>query len=223
MKIKVCGMRDPGNIRLLSGLSPDYMGFIFYPPSRRFTADIDHEILDFLPISIKKTGVFVNEDIDMVMQKIRLNHLDAVQLHGHESDEYCRSLSLLLKEDENFHRVEIIKAFGIDAGMDFGILEHYLQEVDFFLFDTKTAEHGGSGYTFDWKILDGYPYDKPYFFSGGLILENLDAIKTISDSRLYAVDLNSRFETEPGLKDIHKLKLAFNKLKIPSGNDCYEL
>lgn len=206
MKIKVCGMRDVQNIRALVQLHPDYIGLIFYSGSKRFVNKMDAQALMEVPEDIKLTGVFVNEDLEAVLQKIKIYNLKAVQLHGDESPEYCRSLGDQVKT------IEIIKAFGIDDNFDFSALEPYLPVVDFFLFDTKTAGHGGSGKAFNWDVLNKYPYQKSYFLSGGIGVENLDEVLAISDERLHALDLNSRFELEPGLKDISKLNLTFNKL-----------
>ena len=206
MKIKVCGMRDVQNIRALVQLHPDYIGLIFYSGSKRFVNKMDAQALMEVPEDIKLTGVFVNEDLEAVLQKIKIYNLKAVQLHGDESPEYCRSLGDQIKT------IEIIKAFGIDDNFDFSALEPYLPVVDFFLFDTKTAGHGGSGKAFNWDVLNKYPYQKSYFLSGGIGVENLDEVLAISDERLHALDLNSRFELEPGLKDISKLNLTFNKL-----------
>ena len=206
MKIKVCGMRDVQNIRALVQLHPDYIGLIFYSGSKRFVNKMDAQALMEVPEDIKLTGVFVNEDLEAVLQKIKIYNLKAVQLHGDESPEYCRSLGDQVKT------IEIIKAFGIDDNFDFSALEPYLPVVDFFLFDTKTAGHGGSGKAFNWDVLNKYPYQKSYFLSGGIGVENLDEVLAISDERLHALDLNSRFEVEPGLKDISKLNLTFNKL-----------
>jgi phosphoribosylanthranilate isomerase len=109
--------------------------------------------------------------------------------------------------------VEIIKAFGISEGFDFTALSDYEDFVDYFLFDTKTAEHGGSGIVFDWSILKNYKGKKPYFLSGGLSLENIHGIKDLKDARFHGVDLNSKFETEAGVKDIDKLRSAFEKIR----------
>jgi phosphoribosylanthranilate isomerase len=207
LKLKVCGMRDAENIRQLADLNPDYIGFIFYPKSKRYVDFIDEVVLDALPESIKKTGVFVNEDFDVVVEKVKRFKLDAVQLHGNESPAYCAKL--------RDSKLQVIKAFGIDSEFDFIELNDYKDVVDYFLFDTKTDQHGGSGKTFDWNILSGYNLQIPYFLSGGLSLEHLAEIKKIDDSRLYALDLNSKFELEPGLKDIGKLKTVFNEIKVP--------
>ena len=207
LKLKVCGMRDADNIRQLAVLNPDYIGFIFYPKSQRYVDFIDEVVLDALPESIKKTGVFVNEDFDVVLEKAMQFKLDAVQLHGNETPEYCAKLI--------GSKLQVIKAFGIDSEFDFNELNDYKDVVDYFLFDTKTDQHGGSGKTFDWNILSGYNLQIPYFLSGGLSLEHLAEIKKIDDSRLYALDLNSKFELEPGLKDIEKLKTVINEIKVP--------
>jgi phosphoribosylanthranilate isomerase len=131
--------------------------------------------------------------------------MQAVQLHGNESPDFCKVI-----KNEGF---TVLKAFGIDAQFDFTTLAPYLDVVDFFLFDTKTDLHGGSGETFSWRILDNYEYKKPFFLSGGLSLVNLDSIKNINNEYFYGVDLNSKFELEPGLKDIEQLTQAFNLIR----------
>ena len=209
MKIKVCGMRDSGNIIDLAQLKPDYLGLIFYAQSKRFAANLDKSILSSLPDSIKLTGVFVNEIIDEIISKIDEYDLNAVQLHGSESVIYCQQLKKLLSVSLPFKKIETIKAFGIDTSFDFNQLTQFNEEVDYFLFDTKTTEHGGSGITFDWKILDQYNGLKPYFLSGGLSPENIAEISNLKSEQLYAIDLNSKFELEPGLKDISSLKSVF--------------
>lgn len=205
LKIKVCGMREGNNLRDLAKLNPDYVGLIFYSQSKRFTGALDPSFLECLPPSVKRTGVFVNATTEEIREKIALYHLNAIQLHGAESSAFCKSFS-----DKP---VEVIKAFGIDDQFDFNLLNEYAEAVDFFLFDTKTPQHGGSGLTFNWDLLRNYPLDTPYFLSGGLSLENLSSLETLKDSRLYAIDLNSKFETRPGLKDIAKLTAVFNEIR----------
>jgi phosphoribosylanthranilate isomerase len=209
MKIKVCGIRDPNNIIDLAQLKPDYLGLIFYSQSKRFAANLDKGILSSLPDSIKLTGVFVNETIDEIISKIEKYDLNAVQLHGSESVLYCQQLRKLLRVRLPFRELEIIKAFGIFLGFDFNKLEQFNDVVDYFLFDTKTTEHGGSGIAFDWKILDQYSGLKPFFLSGGLSPDNISEISNLVTEQLYAIDLNSKFELEPGLKDISSLKSVF--------------
>lgn len=200
MKIKVCGMREPENIIQLGALEPDYIGFIFYPNSKRHVSSLDIEELNRIPKSIKKTGVFVNENLSVILDNIKHYGLDAVQLHGDELPAFCKEVS--------HYGVEIIKAFGVNAKFDFKLLKPYINAADYFLFDTQTPRRGGSGKSFDWQILDNYPYSKPYFLSGGISLENIEEVKQIKGQRLYAVDLNSCFEDEPGLKNIEKIKEA---------------
>ena len=200
MKIKVCGLKHPENIKAVTALQPDYMGFIFYEKSPRLISDVSAELIKYIPSEIKTVGVFVNEELEKVKDKVNTLKLKAVQLHGSESTEYCAALK------SSFPALEVIKAFGIDEDFDFSGLEAYLNVVDYFLFDTKTKTHGGSGKTFDWSVLDRYTYTKPYFLSGGIDLEHAPAIKEINDERLYALDINSRFEIEPCLKDAEKIK-----------------
>jgi phosphoribosylanthranilate isomerase len=200
LKLKVCGMRLAANIAAVAGLQPDYLGFIFYEQSPRLISDVSAELIKYIPAEIKTVGVFVNEDIEKVKEKINTLKLKAVQLHGGELPEYAAALK------SSFPNIEVIKAFGIDEDFDFSGLEAYLGTVDYFLFDTKTKTHGGSGKTFNWSVLNRYTYTKPYFLSGGIDLEHVAAIKEINDERLYALDINSRFEVEPGLKDVAKIE-----------------
>ena len=201
-------MREPENIRALLSLHPDYIGFIFYPRSQRFVASIDQLLLNEIPAEVKKTGVFVNSSEDDILDKIKSFSLNAVQLHGAESPELCRKL-----KDAG---MEVLKAFGVDENFDFTILNAYAESVDFFLFDTKTQQHGGSGKTFNWSLLGDYNLSVPYFLSGGLDENNIREALEIEDQRFYAVDLNSRFEIEPALKDIQKLRTTINEIKKTS-------
>ncbi|TKC01281.1 phosphoribosylanthranilate isomerase [Pedobacter cryotolerans] len=204
VKIKVCGMRQASNIASVAELHPDYLGFIFYQKSPRFITEVSAELIKYVPSTIKTTGVFVNEDLQIVKQYIIKYNLKAVQLHGNEDASYCEELKSA--------GVEIIKAFGVDENFDFNRLSVYLNVVDYFLFDTQTPAHGGSGKVFDWKLLENYTFEKPYFLSGGIDLVHTGIIKEIIDPRLYAIDINSKFELEPGLKDIEKLKELFKEM-----------
>jgi phosphoribosylanthranilate isomerase len=208
IKLKVCGMRDPQNIYDVAALNPDYMGFIFYERSKRFIRTINLSELSPLPENIAKVGVFVNHDIIAVVQKAKMYDLNLIQLHGQESADYVAAL----KQQFLGTNTQLMKAFGIDDQFDFRDLEPYMDVVDYFLFDTQTPDHGGSGKIFDWTLLQNYTLDKPYFLSGGIGLESIDAIKALTDKRLYAVDVNSRFETVPGRKDINRLKDFKRKL-----------
>ncbi|GAB7257034.1 phosphoribosylanthranilate isomerase [uncultured Polaribacter sp.] len=229
MKLKVCGMKFTENIQQLADVNPDYMGFIFYEKSKRNFEGIIPEFSN----SIKKTGVFVNEYTEIVISLVEEYQLDAIQLHGDESVDYINELKKQLserralfieenkqiKKKKNQHyisknEVEIIKVFGIKDTFDFDILKPYLNVVDFFLFDTKGKERGGNGTKFDWSVLEKYPFDKPFFLSGGIGLSDLEQVQIIAKSNLpiYALDVNSKFELEPGLKNINEVKNFKNKI-----------
>ncbi|MBB5439236.1 phosphoribosylanthranilate isomerase [Pedobacter sp. AK017] len=200
-KLKVCGMKLTDNIEAVAALRPDYLGFIFYRQSKRFIAGLTPSFVRNLPAGIKKTGVFVNEELNKVAELAILYGLNAVQLHGSEPVKYCIALKGLLAD----HGIVLIKAFGIDEHFDFSQLKSYEPVVDYFLFDTQTAGHGGSGKTFNWSLLEKYTLNKPYFLSGGIGPDSIAQLKNITDTRLYAIDINSKFELTPGLKDIDKL------------------
>jgi phosphoribosylanthranilate isomerase len=199
-KLKICGMKLPENIAQVVELRPDYLGFIFYKGSKRYIDDLPLSITQSLPEGIKPTGVFVDEDVETVIRHAKAYNLAALQLHGQESAAYCLQIKSALPQ------VEVIKAFGIDETFDFHTLNAYKAVVEYFLFDTQTAGHGGSGKVFNWSLLEKYKGETPYFLSGGIGIEQAPALLTITDTRLYAIDINSRFELEPGLKDLDKLK-----------------
>ena len=201
MKLKVCGMRESENIASLSVLEPDYMGFIFWAPSNRYVSNPTPVLID----TIKKTGVFVNASVDYIKSTINEHQLQALQFHGNETPNYCKLFSGF--------GMEIIKAFSIKDSFDFSVLESYEPYCDFFLFDTKGVFPGGNGYSFDWSILMDYPSQKPFFLSGGIGLENTYQIKELLKTNLplYAIDVNSKFESAPGLKKIDELK-QFKKI-----------
>jgi phosphoribosylanthranilate isomerase len=204
MKIKICGLNDPENIYSVAGLSPDHMGFICYDQSPRFISKLLVETLGGLPDTIKKTAVFVNEKAETIIELIGKYNFDAIQLHGKESPEFSNQFR---------EKVTVIKAFGLNRDFDFEQLEAYVDKIDYFLFDTKTDLHGGSGKAFDWRILDMYKLAVPFFLSGGLGLDNIERVIAIDHPQFYGVDLNSKFETSPGIKDIEKLKKAFDIIK----------
>ena len=194
-------MKLPENILAVAGIKPDYMGFIFYRQSKRFIDGLTPSFVKDLPAEIKKTGVFVNEELNRVAEMALLYGLNAVQLHGTEPVKYCMALKGLLVDTG----IEIIKAFGVNETFDFAKLGAYVSSVDHFLFDTQTPDHGGSGIAFNWEVLDNYRLDKSYFLSGGIGLGSIAALKDITDTRLYGIDVNSKFELTPGLKDIDRL------------------
>ena len=186
-------MKYPENILEVSQLLPEYLGFIFYEKSSRY---FDGEIPE-IPASIKKVGVFVNATYDEVISKIEKYKLNLIQLHGNETPAFCENL----KQD----KIEIIKVFSIDDDFDFEILEKYEPVCDYFLFDTKGKLHGGNGVTFNWQILENYKSKKPLFLSGGIGIEEIKKIKTLN-LPIYAIDVNSKFELVPGLKNTKLLE-----------------
>ncbi|PXV64471.1 phosphoribosylanthranilate isomerase [Dysgonomonas alginatilytica] len=207
MKIKVCGMKNPENILALAKLPIDYMGLIFYPKSPRYIQSLDSSVLNILPDNIDRVGVFVNENIESVLEQINKYKLSVVQLHGSEPIEYCSAIRA------EYPNLTLLKAFNISEEADFFATKEYENVCDFLLFDTKTPQHGGSGIKFDWSILNQYKGKLPFFLSGGISIEDVKAIKDISHPKLYALDLNSKFELEPGLKNIELLEQFINQLK----------
>lgn len=226
MKLKICGIKH--NTTQVAQLQPDYLGFIFYDQSpRHFEGNIPK-----LPKNIKKVGVFVDASFEYVISKVKKYGLDAVQLHGNESPEYCLALKRQLKQCQfersrepnddvtsknemlnqvqHDKKIEIIKAFSIKDRFDFSVLQAYEDLVDYYLFDTKGKLHGGNGYTFNWDVLKNYPSTKPYFLSGGIGLNEMDNLLSFlrrkESKYCHAIDINSKFEIKPGLKHIEDIK-----------------
>lgn len=200
-------MRESQNILALAELQPDFMGFIFYEKSARFTGEIlDKKTLKNLPKNIQKTGVFVNETIEKVIGTWKEYDLDFVQLHGNETVDFCKKLK---KEGLN-----IIKVFSVDNSFDFSETFNFEPFVDFFLFDTKAeGGYGGHGKTFDWQILANYSGEKPFLLAGGISLENLGDLDIIKNKNFVGIDINSKFEISPGHKSIEALKELFEKIR----------
>ncbi len=192
-------MKYPENILEVSQLLPDYLGFIFYEKSSRY---FDGEIPE-IPNSIKKVGVFVNATLKEIISKIKKYNLDIIQLHGNETPEYCENL----KNDN----LEIIKVFSVDDDFNFEELSKYENVCDYFLFDTKGKLHGGNGVTFNWQILEKYKSKKPLILSGGIGIEEIEKIKKLN-LPIYAIDINSKFEIEPGLKNTQLLQQFITQL-----------
>lgn len=218
LKLKVCGMGSEENILEVASLKPDYIGFIFHEKStRNFRTEIPE-----IPSGIKKTGVFVDSTLDFIIEKVKLHQFQAVQLHGEESAEFCRELKNLLNKNKGNSGIEIIKVFSIKDEFDFQILKEFEGEVDYFLFDTKGENKGGNGVAFNWEILKSYPSSTPFFLSGGIGIEEVENLKELMEhfkkpgrqKILYAIDVNSKFEISPSLKNIDKLKEF--KLKLLS-------
>lgn len=202
--IKVCGMRDPGNISEVAALSPDMMGFIFYSGSPRYCDGLDPEALDCLGPETARVGVFVNEAIGTIRDIAERYGLDHIQLHGDETPEACAEL--------NDH-YRIIKAFGIAGGADLHKTAPYEGACDLFIFDTKTLSGGGSGRKFDHTLLKTYAGSTPYLISGGIGPEDSELLAGLDDSRCLGVDINSRFETAPGMKDTGSVGRFINEVR----------
>ena len=192
MIVKVCGMRDAENIRQLETLGIDWMGMIFWPKSKRYVSMPPV----YLPQHVRKVGVFVDASLDAIRQHVEDYQLDIVQLHGQESPDMLKVLKPLT----------LIKAFNIATPEDLQKTEPYEGLADYFLFDTKGKSVGGNGEKFDWSVLDNYQGKTPFLLSGGIGSEDAQDVKTFHHPKCIGIDLNSRFETEPGLKDITKLK-----------------
>jgi phosphoribosylanthranilate isomerase len=197
-------MRYPDNIAALAALHVDMLGFIFYPPSPRFLHLAPQE-LPPLPSSTGKVGVFVDSDTPRILRTVAQYGLDVVQLHGQESPEQCAELR---------RRTTVIKAFHVAAEADFGQCAPYAGTCDYFLFEARTPLHGGAGTPFDWNILPAYRDDTPFLLSGGIGYADAAAIRQLRHPQLHGVDLNSRFETAPGRKDISLLQQFILNLKI---------
>ncbi len=198
-------MRDSKNIEAIAALNPNYMGFIFYEKSPRFVEYTNAlETIKQLPEKIRKTGVFVNAELDYIIQKAKQYQLHTIQLHGHESPAFCDRV-----KEQGF---EVFKAFQIDEDFDFKSLTLYENSCDYFLFDTKTKAYGGSGKKFNWNLLQKCTSSNPIILSGGIDIDDVDDIKSISSVNIYATDINSKFEIEPGLKNVDKVKLFIEKL-----------
>ena len=194
MKLKVCGLKDRENILQVLECKPDYIGFIFYEKSQRYAGELDANFVQSIS-SVKKVGIFVNETEIKILDYVARYGLDYVQLHGDETPEFCSVLQT---------NIPVIKAFQINNEFDFSSLNEYNDVCTYFLFDSKSERYGGSGKTFDWKKLEGYKMNKPYFLSGGLSLENMEEVKNLN---AYCLDVNSHFESSQGIKDVNKLKL----------------
>ena len=203
MKIKICGMKYSENILEVSQLLPDYLGFIFWKKSSRY---FDGEIPE-IPKSIKKVGVFVNATSEEIILKIKEYDLNVIQLHGNENPEFCKKL-----KQKN---IEIIKVFSVNDDFNFSILEPFENACDYFLFDTKGKLPGGNGITFNWQILQHYKLTKPFFLSGGIGLDDIESIKKLN-LPIYAIDVNSKFEIEAGLKNIEQLKQLVGSFQKPT-------
>ena len=204
MLVKVCGMREAENIHAIESLKIDFMGFIFYPKSPRYVK----EKPDYLPVHCQRVGVFVNASKAEILNRTKDFDLDFVQLHGDESPEQCAALKA--------EGLQVIKAFPIGQDYDWKNTYMYKGVADYFLFDTAGPSHGGSGKRFDWKILKDYSGDTPFLLSGGIRPESLNDVLAFRHPQFRGVDLNSGFETSPGVKDVGLLNEFINNIKKES-------
>lgn len=198
--IKVCGMQDGDNIRETESLGIDMIGFIFYPKSPRCIC----EMPGYMPVHARRVGVFVNESKETIGMYADRFGLDYIQLHGFESPEFCRSL-----QAEGF---KLIKAFSVAGEKDLHPAHDYETFCEYFLFDTKCEQYGGSGNQFDWNVLRAYHGQTPFLLSGGINPYSTKALREFGHPRLAGYDLNSRFETKPGMKDTERIRQFLNEL-----------
>ena len=197
MIVKVCGMREAENIRAVEALGVDWMGFIFWEHSSRYVCQRPA----YLPKKAKRVGVFVDASLDVVRQHVEAFGLDVVQLHGSESPTYLRDLRTVLAG-----AVLIVKAFSIATRDDLLQTSPYEGLADYFLFDTKAQLVGGNGRKFDWTVLAHYVGSTPFLLSGGIGPDDASRLSAFSHPRLAGIDLNSRFEISPALKNVELLK-----------------
>ncbi len=203
IKIKVCGITDPGNVLEVCRYRPDCIGFIFYNRSLRYVGDFPDPNLFFsVPEGIERVAVFVNEHYEQMLNLTTKYRIDTVQLHGMESPGICRTLRM--------HGKNVIKAFPGTEVQNTRILRDYSEVVDYFLFDTPIRSFGGSGRKFDWSVLSKLKTEVRFFLSGGIAPGDAELLRAIDVPMFYAADINSRFETAPGLKDS---KLVGNFIK----------
>lgn len=201
MQFKVCGITDITQAHALEALGVQYIGFIFYPASKRYALGklSLSDVANFKPVGAKKVGVFVNMELNELLQVVQSAGLDMVQLHGDETPEYCAAVRV---------QVQTVKVFRVGAAVpDFAPFENV---VDYFLFDTDSALYGGTGQHFNWELIKGSPIPKPYFLSGGIGPNDIQGVqvmeKTKAGKTLLALDINSQFELEPGIKNLEKIK-----------------
>jgi phosphoribosylanthranilate isomerase len=206
-RVKVCGLKDARNAKQVADAGADYAGFIFYPLSKRFVGEIPQDDLFMnIPAHVRKVGVFVNEKKEKIIEIVRKYRLDLVQLHGAETAVFCNELKL--------KGISVMKAFGIGEDFDFSRLTDYKETCDFFLFDTQTMLHGGSGIKFRWERLEEYKLNVPFFLGGGIGPLDVQKVRNIQHPGFFAADINSRFETAPGMKDIDIVKTFIQHFKL---------
>ena len=199
--IKICGMTEAENIRQVEELGVDLIGFIFYPYSPRCVC----ELPAYLPLRAGRVGVFVNEHKENVLMYADRFGLEYVQLHGNETPDYCHAI-----QNSGLH---VIKTFSIATGKDLAAISSYEGLCNYYLFDTKCPQFGGSGNQFDWSLLQRYRGTTPFLLSGGLNLYSAKAIRQFRHPRFAGIDLNSRFEIRPGVKDVERIRQFIHQIK----------
>ena len=216
-------MRDARNIREVSQLGIDMIGMVFYPKSPRYVemqsshaGIIPDYVKEDINIKSSKTparvGVFVDDMVQNIVTRVVNYHLDYVQLHGNEPREMCENLRLTLDPDIR-PGIKIIKAISVSDASDIQKYKEYVGAVDLFLFDTKCKTVGGSGQQFDWQVLEQYDGEVPFLLSGGIGPEDASRLHAFHHPKCIGIDLNSRFEIEPGVKDVEKLKGFLNAMQ----------
>ena len=211
-------MRDADNIRDISALGVDLIGLIFYPPSPRYVQQFSSGagiIPDYAPDMGKtplRVGVFVDDMPQNIVTRVYNYKLDYIQLHGNEPRETLENLRATIDPDIN-PKIKIIKAISVSSAEDIKKYKEYVGAADLFLFDTKCKTVGGSGELFDWQVLQAYDGDVPFLLSGGIGPDDVERIKNFHHPKCIGIDLNSKFEIEPALKDVEKLKQFLVKVK----------
>lgn len=209
--IKVCGMRDAENIREVENLGVDWIGLIFWPKTKRYVSTKPA----YLPETAKRVGVFVDASTEDILWHVEAFGLDLIQLHGKESPEFTRECSMLCNP------CNIIKAFSIGTAEDLNQTKAYEGIADYFLFDTKGKAVGGNGEKFDWSVLSGYEGATPFILSGGIGPQDYERVRLFQHPKCVGIDLNSRFETEPGYKDVNKLREFIKQIKYEQNQSSF--
>ncbi|MFN5422899.1 MAG: phosphoribosylanthranilate isomerase [bacterium] len=209
MRIKVCGMTNIVQLKELEEMGVDFAGFIFYARSPRFATrgGLTPQLLKQEKLRINRVGVFVNESEEMILRTVETWKLDVVQLHGDESPIFCEKIS---------NHINTIKAFRVSADDNIAYkVSPYVEATDLFLFDTMGKQYGGTGEQFNWDLLKNSSLSKPYLLSGGIGHDDVDKINDFckAEPKLFALDINSKFETAPGVKDMTLLKRFVTTIK----------
>lgn len=210
MKVKVCGMTQLAQVNALEKMGVDYAGFIFYPKSPRYVlSHLSKSDIKNLKGNIKKVGVFVNEPLESLLETIDTAGLDMVQLHGDETPEYSSKVA---------RHTKVIKAFQVKSPAEMAEkFRQYNSSVDMFLFDTPSASYGGTGEKFDWNGIAKMDVEKPFLLSGGISVDDIESIEKFGHflvaDNLHAIDVNSRFEISPGVKNLEVLDIFLKKIK----------